>query len=80
VFVGFLHPSKPAVRIFDYLPSYEMIATGRYSLWPLSALLRGVLRHFDLPDLYRLLGSRLSRRQPWGLTMKPEVSSLRSHR
>jgi hypothetical protein len=33
--------------------------------------LRSALRYFDLPDLYRALGKRLSLVEPWGPDMKP---------
>jgi hypothetical protein len=53
------------VKLIDYLPSYESLVSHDLARWPLSALLRGVLRHFDLPDVYRTLGGRLTRERPW---------------
>ncbi len=50
-FAAMLHPARPRARILHYLPSYELIARTPISRWPLSSLLRGVLRHFDLPDV-----------------------------
>ena len=65
-FAALLHPSKPRVKIFDYLPSYELLTQSPTPTWPLSTMLRGVLKHFDLPDVYRALGSRLKKKNPWG--------------
>lgn len=64
-FAALLHPEKPRVKLIDYLPSYESLVNHDLARWPLSALLRGVLRHFDLPDVYRTLGGRLTRERPW---------------
>ncbi|MFN2352682.1 MAG: hypothetical protein ABR497_12125 [Kiritimatiellia bacterium] len=69
-FAALLHPRKPAVQIFHYLPSFRMITEAQYFTWPLSTLPRGVLKHFDLPDVYRVLGRRLKRSAPWNEQMK----------
>jgi len=42
------------------LRSYEEVATSVNYAWPLSTFLPGVLEHFDLPDCYRVLQSRMS--------------------
>jgi len=70
-FAALLHPSEPRVRLMHYLPSYELIAKSPRFTWPLSSLLRGCLMHFDLPDVYRVLGRRLVKTQPWDAKMKP---------
>lgn len=70
-FAALLHPSRPQARLVNYLPSYELIARSPQYAWPLSSLLRGCLLHFDLPDVYAALGSRLTRSQPWDEWMKP---------
>jgi dienelactone hydrolase/pimeloyl-ACP methyl ester carboxylesterase len=70
-FAGLLHPAGPRVRLLHYLPSYQMLVDARQYAWPLSAILRGVLRHFDLPDVYRALGERLSLEQPWNARREP---------
>ncbi len=70
-FAALLHPSEPPVELFDYLPSYDMLAQApRYS-WPFSAFPRGCLKEFDLPDVYRALGKRLTLRHPWDVNMRP---------
>ncbi len=64
-FAALLHPDNPHVRLLDYLPSYEALVKHDLARWPLSSMLRGVLRHFDLPDVYAALGNRLTRSTPW---------------
>ena len=59
-FAGLLHPSRPAVRLEEYLPSFDLLCRDALANWPLSSLPRGVLRVFDLPDVYRALGKRLA--------------------
>jgi dienelactone hydrolase/pimeloyl-ACP methyl ester carboxylesterase len=70
-FAALLHPSRPRARIFHYLPSFELIARTPAPRWPLSSLPRGVLKHFDLPDVYRVLARRLRKDQPWDARMRP---------
>ena len=70
-FAALLHPSNPRARILNYLPSYELVARTAMASWPFSSLLRGVLNHFDLPDVYRALGRRLTRSKPWDARMRP---------
>ena len=70
-FAALLHPARPRARVFHYLPSYELVARTPGSTWPLSSLLRGVLKRFDLPDVYRALGRRLTKDRPWGARMQP---------
>lgn len=70
-FAGLLHPSRPRVRLLHYLPSYSLLAGAPLMTWPLSCLPRGVLRHFDLPDVYRALGRRLTLQAPWNAAMRP---------
>ena len=64
-FAALLHPSAPRAKIVNYLPRYTMIACSPQYTWPLSALLRGCLLHFDLPDIYAALGKRLTKARPW---------------
>lgn len=72
-FAGLLHPARPDVVLLDYLPSYDFLMAADIARWPLSSLLRGVLRHFDLPDVHRALGKRLTLGKPWDavLTKRP---------
>ena len=39
--------------------------------WPVSSVLRGMLQHFDLPDVYRALGKRLRIFTPSDAVMAP---------
>ena len=71
VFAALLHPSRPEVRLLDYLPSFEDLVQDDLPRWPLSSLLPGGLRDFDLPDLYRVLGDRLTLGQPWDPRLTP---------
>jgi len=79
-FAALLHPSEPRVKLLHYLPSYELIATSPRFSWPLSSLVRGCLEHFDLPDVYRALGRRLVKTQPWDERMRPARKRRRSDR
>lgn len=70
-FAALLHPTQPRVKIFNYLPSYDLIAQTPVHKWPLSSMPRGVLKYFDLPDVYRALGRRLTKAKPWDAKMRP---------
>lgn len=70
-FTALLHPSAPRVDLYHYLPSYQLIVDAPHYAWPLSAFPFGVLKHFDLPDVYRVLGRRLKRHKPWDARMRP---------
>ena len=69
-FAALLHRSRPRVRLIHYLPSFETLTRDPAPAWPLSAMLRGVLKHFDLPDVYRALGPRLTKGMAWGPRMR----------
>ncbi len=62
---GLLHHSAPEVRLLDYLESWQWLVDHPRVDWPLSLMPRGVLKHFDLPDVYFALGRRLSKGRPW---------------
>lgn len=66
-FAAILHESVVQVTLKNALTSYTDLATTEDYHWPLSALLPDVLKHFDLPDCYRLLRERkhLTIREPW---------------
>ncbi|NLF22667.1 MAG: hypothetical protein GX590_05835 [Lentisphaerae bacterium] len=69
-FAALLHPSRPRVRLLNYLPSYTLLTQSPQFAWPLSSLLRGCLTCFDLPDVYRALGRRLRLEDPWDAAMQ----------
>jgi len=66
-----LHPTKPRVTLLDHLPSFRTLLESPIMLWPLSALPRGALRSFDLPEVYAALGSRLRKGPSLDARMKP---------
>jgi len=66
-FAALLSPLVVQLTLKNALTSYREVAESDVYCWPLSALLPGVLRHFDLPDCYRALaGKRLRQIEPWG--------------
>jgi dienelactone hydrolase/pimeloyl-ACP methyl ester carboxylesterase len=68
---GLLHPCRPEVRLLDYLPSFTALCRDPLANWPLSSLPHGVLRSFDLPDVYRELGRQLELRKPASSRLDP---------
>jgi hypothetical protein len=50
------------VTLKGALDSYESVARAQTYDWPLSSFVPDVLRRFDLPDLRRSLGSKLTMR------------------
>jgi hypothetical protein len=62
-----LSPLVTRVTLKNALTSYAEVAESDSYRWPLSCLLPGVLRRFDLPDCYRALaGKKFTQIQPWG--------------
>jgi len=51
--------------------SYHAWATAPVVYWPAANFPRGVLKHFDLPDVYRALGSRLKLVDYWDELLRP---------
>ena len=66
-FAALLSPLVVQVTLKNALTSYREVAESESYGWPLSALLPGVLRRFDLPDCYRALAAKKLRQiEPWG--------------
>jgi dienelactone hydrolase/pimeloyl-ACP methyl ester carboxylesterase len=66
-FAGLLSSEVKQVTLKHALSSYSEVAETEDYDWPLSALLPGVLRTFDLPDCYRALEAKKLRQvEPWG--------------
>ena len=65
-FAALLHPAVKQLDLHHALTSYSDIAEAEKYDWPLSTFLPGVLRHFDLPDIYAALGTRLNSLEPRG--------------
>ena len=65
-FAGLLSESVKQITLKNALTSYTDIAENEEYNWPLSTLLPGVLREFDLPDCYHALASKdLRQIEPW---------------
>jgi dienelactone hydrolase len=68
-FAGLLSDSVTQITLKNALTSYTDIAENEEYNWPLSTLLPGVLKDFDLPDCYRALSSKdLRQIEPWNET------------
>jgi dienelactone hydrolase len=66
-FAAVLSRDVTQVTLKHALTSYTEMAETEDYRWPLSAMLPGVLRAFDLPDCYRELGTKKLRQiEPWG--------------
>jgi hypothetical protein len=72
-FAACLHPLVKRVTLHNALRSYHELTQVPVQSWPLSSLVPGVLKDFDLPDCYRLLRARKGLRllQPWDSQMRP---------
>jgi hypothetical protein len=65
-FAALLSNLVSQVTLKNALTSYTDIAGSEEYNWPLSTLLPGVLKKFDLPDCYRALASKKLRQvEPW---------------
>jgi dienelactone hydrolase len=65
-FAGLLSESVKQITLKNALTSYTDIAENEEYNWPLSTLLPGVLKEFDLPDCYNALVSKNLRQiDPW---------------
>ena len=69
--VAFLHDRSGTITLYNAPLSYTAWCKASLVAWPAANFLRGALRYFDLPDLYRALGKRLRLIEPWGPDMKP---------
>ena len=69
--VALLNVHSGMVTLYNALLSYTAWCKDPLVAWPAANFLRGALRYFDLPDLYRALGKRLRLIEPWGPDMKP---------
>ena len=55
------------VTLKNALTSWTSVAETEHYTWPLSSFVPSVLKNFDLPDCYRVLGSKkLKMIEPWG--------------
>lgn len=71
-FAAYLSDHVNQVTLKHALTSYQDVTRIEHYQWPLSSLVPGVLRHYDLPDLYRALGPKeLKQIDPWNAEMEP---------
>jgi hypothetical protein len=70
-YVAVLSPRVKRVTLINAPVSYHEWATSPVVRWPASMHPHGVLKHFDLPDLYRALQGRLTMIDPWDALMRP---------
>ncbi len=73
-FASLLSKNVKQATLKQSLTSYHEVATTPTYTWPLSTFLPGVLKSFDLPDIYAALESRKLRQvAPLGATEQPEA-------
>ena len=70
-YAALLHDGVTTVTLENAPLSYHAMTQVPLVTWPVAGFVRGVLAHFDLPDVYRALGRRLSLVQPWDQLMQP---------
>ncbi|HJP33237.1 MAG: prolyl oligopeptidase family serine peptidase [Candidatus Latescibacteria bacterium] len=70
-YAALLHDHVTSVTLYNAPLSYEAMTQEPLVAWPVASFPRGVLAHFDLPDVYRALGRRLRFVQPWDERMRP---------
>lgn len=76
-FAAVLHPLVKEVTLTNALRSFHELTQKPVCAWPLSAMPRNVLNHFDLPDCYRALRRKKLRIfDPWDEQMKSAHEGL----
>ncbi len=66
-FAAVISDGVTQVTLKNALTSYYEVAQSETYRWPLSCLVPGVLKVFDLPDCYRALAAKKLRQiEPWG--------------
>ncbi|MBN2449056.1 MAG: hypothetical protein JXR77_01625 [Lentisphaeria bacterium] len=71
LFAGVLHPRVVHITLRNGPLDCRAWVRAPLVAWPAANFLRGMLRHFDLPDVMALAGDRLSVEEPWGPDRKP---------
>jgi len=71
LFAGLLHNKVAFVTLKNGPLSYQAWTQTPLVDWPNANIPRGVLKSFDLPDLIRAMGTKISLIQPWNANMKP---------
>ena len=70
-FAALLHDRVQQVTLRGAPLSYQARAQAPLVSWPAANFIRDVLSNFDLPDIYKALGRRLSLDEPWDVLMQP---------
>jgi dienelactone hydrolase len=75
-FAALLSPVVTRVTLKNALTSYTALAETEQYTWPLSSMVLGALKRFDLPDCYRVLEAtkKLKQVEPWGAASPPKAS------
>jgi len=72
LFAAVLDSRVKKLTLLNALTSYAELAETEHQEWPLSCLLPGALKKFDLPDCIQALGKRVEIIQPWNAKLKPK--------
>lgn len=65
-------PAVDQVTLFHAPLSWRQMVNSPVVHWPFSAMVPGVLRQTDLPEIYReLTGKHLRLQEPWDVKMRP---------
>ena len=59
-FAALFEPAVTHVTLHHAPESYRAIVEKRVTQWPLSIMPYGILRHFDLPEVYRAINAEIS--------------------
>lgn len=71
-FAGFLSKEAKQASLKNALLSYHDLTQVPAYKWPFSCLVKGILKDFDLPDIYKAMSSKkLTIQTPWDEKMKP---------
>ena len=69
-FAAMLRPQVARVTLFDAPASFREWLDAKVCDWPAASMPLGVLKYFDLPDLYAALGDRLTIQSYWNAYMQ----------
>jgi dienelactone hydrolase len=71
LFATLLHDGVGHITLENAPLSFASWCQTPLVFWPAANFPHGILKHFDLPDLYRIVKKRLTLVQPWGPDMRP---------
>jgi len=70
VFASLISKDVKKTILRNALLAYHELALAPACKWPFSHIVPGVLKNFDLPDIYRVLKGKLSIIDPWNEKME----------